>query len=584
MNFMQRLTALMLAAVIMLSALPTAFVSAAPEDQSSGTFQCSWFNETLTYPYEYDDSYMQADMYEYSHDLAKYLLCASMASFNSFDRENGDEHLRALFDECGYETTSYGYETEGYDTVGISVGRKVIDGITVLLCIIRSGNYGMEWGGNLRVGSGTGNHVGYEISKETALLYLNNYFEENPVNGEAEIIISGYSRGASIANLMAAALDDNSYKDVLDDETDFIGKTDFQLTAYTFEAPQCTPSESATDKIYSNIFNIVNPNDYVPMFVMDEWGFTHYGVRVEMPSADNCDNYDEYYERVCREFDSFMGENGRKAKDCFYDEKHSKSIETTLDYIFAGLASDVMIDREYYHKNYEDVMVFFTGQYLGKKRTAKDFVRSVGFTAAATAICIMPKNLEKIKSDGYRKYLAEYIAENNYGELDSEQIENTINLLISILEYLSKIRKDVVSLLSQINTVVQVHQPYVALSWMRTLTDEDVYEINNNFGSVLRLSCNSINLKYGIDGKLVARFDKNLGSVEWSSSDEKIVSVSQDGVIKGNGKGTAVVTATLYSEDGEIIEIAQANVTIEMNVIQVFANFINGITSGNTIS
>ena len=577
MNLKKRILSVILALIMVLTAIPFVTSSAATVTESAGTFKCAWFNETLTYPYEYSDEYLKGDAGVYNNDLAQYSLCLAMASFNSFEKDKGDEHIKALFEECGYEVKSLGYETEGYDTVAISAGRKAIDDFNVIFCVIRSGNYGMEWGGNMRVGSGTGDHEGFTIGRDTAIEYLNKYFEENPVEGKVKLIIPGYSRGASIANLMAAALDNGSYKNALNGAKDYIKDVDFELTAYTFEAPQCTSDKDSRNPVYNNIFNIINPNDYVPMFVMNELGFSHYGVRVEMPCADNCgDNYDEYYERVCAEFDSFMGENDRKAKDCFYDKEHSKSVETTLNYIFAGLATDVMVDREFYHENYEEPFVFFAGQYLGKKRTAKDFARTMGFICAATAIGIVPKNLEKIKSEGFRKYLSDYIAGKNGGELTSKQVEGTMNLITALLEYLSANRKDVMSLLSQINTVAQVHQPYVALSWIRALTDDDIHAINGSFDSVLSLSCSEMKLKYNVNGKIVARYDKSLGDIKWTSSDSSVAAVSEDGVVHGNGKGTATVTAALYSKTGEIIETASTEVTIEMNAVQVFIRMVKG--------
>lgn len=44
------------------------------------------------------------------------------------------------------------------------------------------------------------------------------------------------------------------------------------IYVYTFEAPQCTKKNGVDDSIYGNIVNIMNPNDYVPKFVMKDWG------------------------------------------------------------------------------------------------------------------------------------------------------------------------------------------------------------------------------------------------------------------------------------------------------------------------
>lgn len=577
MNLFKKILSVIMSVIMVFTLIPTV-IAADPVTQSSGTFKCAWFNETLTYPYEYSDEYFSVSPFDYSNDLAQFALCTAMASFNSFDREHGDEHVAAFLNECGFEVKSYGYETEGYDTVAVAFGRKEINGCTVVVAAVRSGNYGMEWGGNLRVGSGTGDHEGFEIAKNTALLYLNKYFEENPCIGKVKLLIPGYSRGASIANLMAAALDDGTYKDVLGEEKDNIINTDIkELYAYAFEAPQCTTNTKAHDEIYANIFNIVNPNDYVPMFVMDEWGFTNYGVRIEMPCADNCDNYNSYYDRVCAEFDSFMGENDRKAKDCFYSKEDSKSAEATLRYIFSGLADEVMTDREFFHENYEAPIVFFAGQYLGRKRKAKDFARTMGLIGIGTAVCIKPENIEKIRSEGYRRYLSEYLAKKNGGELTDKEIEGTLNLITSLLEFLSRNRRDVMSLLGQLNTVLQVHQPFVALAWIRTLNDEDIRSVNGDLNSVLRLSCTSMTLNYNVNGRLTARFDSSLGHVKWESADSSIASVSENGVVHGSGRGTTTVTATLYSDSGEKLAQAQTEVTIHMNAMQVMVSLIKGI-------
>lgn len=580
MKFSKKLISVIMAVVLVITLFPMTFASAKTVTESTGTFKCAWFNETLTYPYDYSDEYFSGSSYDYNHELATYSLCVAMASFNSFDKKKGDEHIAALLNECGYEVHSYGYETEDYDTVAVAFGRKIIDNYTVIIAAIRSGNYGMEWGGNLRVGSGDGDHEGFRIAADKLIGYFNEYFHDYPCDGSVKLLIPGYSRGASIANLTAAALDDQSYVEVLDGAQDYIDDVKIdELYAYTFEAPQCTTSTDTKNIIYSNIFNIVNPNDYVPMFVMDEWGFSLYGVRVEIPGADNCADYDSYYNRVCAEFDSFMGENGRKSSGSFYDKKHSLSAQTTLNHIFSDLATDVMKSRDYFHENYEDPMVFFAGQYLGKKRKAKDFLKTMGLITVATAVAVKSDNYDKIKSDGYKEYLAEYLAQKNGGELTQKQIEQTINLLTVLLGYINANRKDVVSLVDQLKMVAQVHQPFVALSWMRSLKAEDISAINGSFNPILRLSCTTVTLKKGINGRIAARHDEKGGHIEWSSDDESLVSVNDNGEIYGNDGGTATVTAVLYSESGEPLAKSNVRVTIKLNTIQTAMKLISSATS-----
>lgn len=565
MNLFKKIMSFFLAAVLVLSVIP---ITASAKNETTGEFKCAWFNETLTYPYEYSDEYFSGSSFEYNHELATFALSVAMASFNSFDKEHGDEHVANLLTECGFKVDSYGYDTEDYDTIGVAFGRKKIDNCNVVIAAIRSGNYGMEWGGNLRVGSGTGDHEGFHICRDLLIGYLNTYFKENPCEGKTKILIPGYSRGASAANLFAASLDDGTYKDVLE-EKDYIAEVDIEeLYAYTFEAPQCTTNPNVHDEIYANIFNIVNPNDYVPMFVMDEWGFSLYGNRIEMPCADNCENYDSYYNRVCETFDSFMGPNKRKSKNVFYNAEDSRSVETTLNNIFKGLGEDVMKNREFFHENYEGSLVFFAGQYLGKQRKADDFFRTMGRLIAANAISLVPSNMTKIRNDGYRKYVSAYIASHNGGELSQNDVEGTINVLTAILSYINANRKDVASLVAQLHTVAEVHQPYVAYSWMKTLDGNDIRDINDNGDSPLRLSCKTMTLKYNVNGKIVARYSDKDGRVEWMSENPEMATVDSFGVVHTTGDGTAVITATLVSGSGEITAQQKVKVTVKLTFIE----------------
>lgn len=571
--FSRRIISVILSLCLVLSSLFTVPASAADtDDGSGGVFRCAWFDETLVYPYTYSDSLFDASPYSYNHDLAVFSLELAMASFNSFDKEHRDEHITDMLTECGYAVTTYGYDTGDYDTIGLAVGSRKMNGFTAVLAVVRSGNYGMEWGGNMHIGSGDGNHEGFDIGKSLVLGYLNDWFEVNRPRGKIKLLIPGYSRGASVANLAAGELDSGKYKESLGDRTDYIDmENNIDLFCYTFEAPQCTTDKTAHDKIYNNIFNVINPNDYVPLFVMSDWGFTHYGVRVELPTADNSDTYGDYYNNVYREFDSYMYKNGKKASSCFYDEEDSRSCETTLNYILTGLADDVMISREYYFEHYERPLIFYAGQYLSQNRKFGDFIKTVAMLGIASCVCITPRNIAKIRSDGYRRYLAEYLAENNRaGFLTDEDNKNTIDLIISLLDFLSSHTKDVSSLFSQLKTVLNVHQPYVTLAWMRSLTEQDVRCINLNIDSGLRLNCTSLTLKYDTNGRLIAYYLPSAGTVTYKSSAPAIVTVDDTGTFHTLYKGHATIIATLTAPDGKVISTASVEVYVKMSLFRQF--------------
>lgn len=578
--YRNKFIAALLTVVITLSSMP--FMAKA-EKKASGTYQCDWFDESLYYPYDYDDGWFSGDSYEYNHKLALLALNISMASFNSFNKDDRSENIRAMLENCGFKTKSYGYGTEGYDTAAVEMARKTVtkngESCTVVIAAIRSGNYGMEWGGNMRIGSGE-NHLGFDIAKETVLNYINDYFADEKTSGRVKLLIPGYSRGGSIANLIGAELDDGSYRKSLKkaDNIKNISLAKNDIYVYTFEAPQCTKKSGADGKIYGNIFNIMNPNDYVPKFVMKDWGFSRYGVEYYLPSAENCSNYSSYYENVCKTFDTLMEDTDKKSDSNFYSEEDSRSVGAMFDSLMSKLADSVFKDQQHYAENFEDGLVFIAGQYIGKKLNAGNAMKTLGVIIAAVALGIIPTNMDTIKSDGFRAYLASRIAESDASSnLTKPQIQGIIDAVIALLEFARENRSDVKALLGQLNTVLNVHQPYVTLSWMRSIGQDDMLKINGETEKPLHVSFNRIDLRYKANARITADYDSSLGSLRWSSDSDNVVSVDKDGFITAKGDGDAIITVELRSEDGRLIDSERVRVTVHMNTLEAFVTTVKNI-------
>lgn len=578
--YRNKFIAALLTVVITLSSMP--FMAKA-EKKASGTYQCDWFDESLYYPYDYDDGWFSGDSYEYNHKLALLALNISMASFNSFNKDDRSENIRAMLENCGFKTKSYGYGTEGYDTAAVEMARKTVtkngESCTVVIAAIRSGNYGMEWGGNMRIGSGE-NHLGFDIAKETVLNYINDYFADEKISGRVKLLIPGYSRGGSIANLIGAELDDGSYRKSLKkaDNIENISLAKNDIYVYTFEAPQCTKKSGADGKIYGNIINIMNPNDYVPKFVMKDWGFSRYGVEYYLPSAENCSNYSSYYENVCKTFDTLMEDTDKKSDSNFYSEEDSRSVGAMFDSLMSKLADSVFKDQQHYAENFEDGLVFIAGQYIGKKLNAGNAMKTLGVIIAAVALGIIPTNMDTIKSDGFRAYLASRIAESDASSnLTKPQIQGIIDAMIALLEFARENRSDVKALLGQLNTVLNVHQPYVTLSWMRSIGQDDMLKINGETEKPLHVSFNRIDLRYKANARITADYDSSLGSLRWSSDSDNVVSVDKDGFITAKGDGDAIITVELRSEDGRLIDSERVRVTVHMNTLEAFVTTVKNI-------
>lgn len=532
-------------------------------------FRCDWFGESLIYPYTYSDSYFERDAYEYNHELALYALSVSMASFNSFDTSQPDEHIRKMLNECGYEVESFAYESAGYDEIALAVGRKNLElngkKTTLLIAAVRSGNYGMEWGGNVRIGTGV-HHEGFDISKEKIMLYFNEYFEDFEPYGEVKLLVAGYSRGSSIGNLFSAELVDGSYVETLGDIEDNISKAALKkenIYSYFYEIPQCTSNPAANDEIYHNIFNIINPNDYFSMFVMDVYDFTCYGRKFYLPSASRCENYDEFYEAACTEFESFMSRMGKKADNCFYSEEDSVSCEAMFNYLFHALATDVMVSREYYAENLEKPMVYFAGQYMGKNKSLGELFGSFGVIATASVKGVAPSNAAVIDDEGFVAYISDELkASGTCEELTDEETERLFEILDKLIKYIKDNFGSVTSVFTQFYTALNVHQPYVQMTWMRLLTEEQMLEINSDIDAPLRLNCYYLSLDKGSRGKIDFETPVPDGKVEWSSESDEIISVDNDGVVAAKSKGETRLKAVLYDAEGT--EVASSYVEAQI--------------------
>ena len=121
------------------------------------------------------------------------------------------------------------------------------------------------------------NHRGFDVCATRFLNYLKTYYLDEYVLPELEAEpetkltywLTGHSRGAAVANLMASYLIDEGE----------------EVYAYTFATPYNTANTEASAEKYDCIFNLVNANDFVPMLPMPEWGFTRYGRTAEVDAS-----------------------------------------------------------------------------------------------------------------------------------------------------------------------------------------------------------------------------------------------------------------------------------------------------------
>ena len=121
------------------------------------------------------------------------------------------------------------------------------------------------------------NHRGFDVCATRLLNYLRTYYLDEFVQPELDadpeaglaFWLTGHSRGAAVANIMASYLIDEGA----------------EVFAYTYAAPYNTANTEASAEKYDCIFNLVNANDFVPTLPMPEWGFTRYGKTAQVDAS-----------------------------------------------------------------------------------------------------------------------------------------------------------------------------------------------------------------------------------------------------------------------------------------------------------
>lgn len=238
--------------------------------------------------------------YTYNHRLAWLSLCLAISAFSNLEdeiwtqsdsdkawpegqkpSERRTQNIAAAYRELGFADPATG-EAGGlfrnYDvtlnaaedkTAYAIAARPLANGDTLISVVVRGGGYGAEWSSNFHVGTGEYYHEAFHTAALQVYQDVIDAIERT--QGRCRLWITGYSRGAAVANLTAAMLDDYAAGS---SQVDPDG-----IYAYTFATPQGVTTRAYNGQpLYNNIFNIVNPADAVPQVALTAWGFTRYGV------------------------------------------------------------------------------------------------------------------------------------------------------------------------------------------------------------------------------------------------------------------------------------------------------------------
>lgn len=304
--------------------------------RKSGTFKYAGDNRDRTAVYFYEDEYFNKSSYEYNPSLATMSLCLELSSWGS--TEVGENYARKmknaeeLFTEIGFEDFDHNYtDFENFgivgkptkDSIGVVAGNKQITvdekDYTLIALAVRGGGYESEWASNLKMGA-SGHHTGFSEARDQVITFLQDYIAENEIEGDIKLWITGYSRAAATANMVAGQINEGTVvlpncNLAMEDMYAYTFETPAGASAYvkdiyarTFETPIGESGHILDeDYRYKNIFNIINLSDPVPKVAPEIWDFVRYGKDIYLPSAENDTQYSVSVSKMLERFKTLDG-------------------------------------------------------------------------------------------------------------------------------------------------------------------------------------------------------------------------------------------------------------------------------------
>ena len=332
------------------------------------------FNKDKKVTINFKNSWFEKSPNKYNHELAQF--CADYAMLGyKYDNEEVKNYLnKAGF----YSFYSFNDEDAGRDEVNYFLASRdiVVNGkVQKLVFMGTIGSYKNQWFSNFDplgrenekrdncLADGGKTHRGFADARDFAYEHLSDYINSLIANStkkeDIKILLTGHSRGAATANLLAAKLIDEGSSSKLVSQGN--------VFAYTFATPNVTKNNTTAEK-YNCIFNIVNPEDFVIKVMLSSWGFSRYGITYTLPSKTNIGkkNYNNnILPKVSSEFAKYTG----KVFDPYKEgEKHTYKIISKMSNN-VGSAEALYTDKFWYDLNgliprYKDTFTFFKNTLL----------------------------------------------------------------------------------------------------------------------------------------------------------------------------------------------------------------------------
>ena len=173
------------------------------------------------------------------------------------------ESLHTQLAQDGYQSIQSGnYGNEEAHDISYTLAFQHVNRGEALLVVVLRGTDGVEWLGNMDVGRDT-RHESFEKANRALQASVEAFVETHRLE-DIIFFVTGHSRGAAVANLFAADL--NQYQAGLASGAG-------RVFCYTF----ATPNNTTAPTEEKNIFNFCFADDFVPQVPLARWDYGKYG-------------------------------------------------------------------------------------------------------------------------------------------------------------------------------------------------------------------------------------------------------------------------------------------------------------------
>ena len=243
-------------------------------------------------------SWFTQDSMEYNHQLA--ILCSQYAMIGYDNVKSKKPNLEKALSTLGMSGEIEIQPVATKNQVNYFLANRKINAGGKQYTLIFAGfigSYHDQWYSNFDPGTGD-THQGFNNAKEYVYEKLESYISKLGISkDDTKILITGHSRGAATANLVAAKL-------IKEQKL----ASASNVYTYAFATPNSTKLKEKENIEYKRIFNFVNPEDFVTKCMPAAWGYGRYGTTFVLPSKTNTYfSYSNYKRKMQSYFSDFTG-------------------------------------------------------------------------------------------------------------------------------------------------------------------------------------------------------------------------------------------------------------------------------------